>query len=643
MIRIVNSAGRALEPVPGQTITIEKHNPLFNDADSFFSDISYPFKAGLNENNKAFFGLGHMLESSNSLYRIDVQFYAEEILMVTGKISYRISPDGFECTLEPNQTAINYLMKNVHLSDIRTLDSDLTSGDTEAKLNALMLNTCQFPQNYNYIFLPIQNPNIGQAGVSSRGAINYYNLDAQAFESGKPSTPYSLANTPFFKLTYILKNVAQYLGLTPDGDFFTDPYYDAIYIYTRMAFETGFIYPSMRYMPYMLISDFLKQLRERYYLAIDINLSTAKMTVSTFRNIKKGTKITDLTPYITNVIEHELPESKGYTVSLKADEQDNAFNIGTDDNKTFAPLKYLIVNDGSNKVEKAAGALKFIEQTAPGLFSYLTVDQYMKIPTLPLDDYPSEFQQDDPLNINSGNKWPLRFFRYTGMVDVGGGKFYPTAASEDLKQDDIDYYRFLNDSKQITLHAVIPPYVLAEMPMTDKYCFKTEDGNYVYIIIDQVAYDKRENEELTATKIYCRVLNYDLVTKAEIIGNDATLSENNRVKLFRFKAFFDVDKNGFNELPIEIYVGAPGSGYTVTLPNIITPTTYKGTGGSVVSLYERQAHLQTLFELRISTGQPQYMEYLGQRFYFTYDTAGYYKATLTLDNYPLDDFYWIKF
>ncbi|MHB8209064.1 hypothetical protein [Mucilaginibacter sp.] len=645
MLRIINQQGIILELEKGQSITYDKNNPLFNDPGTFFQDISYAANASFSENNKIFFQHGQLIERDNGYYTlIGVAFFADETMLANGNIVYRIGPTAFEVNLEPNLVAINDLITNVYLTDVKTQDPDYLSANTTDKFNALMLDTCKNPDNYPYIFMPITNPNLGPGLANATyNTINYYKSDdlgglpAGQFYSQPTGTVLWVANAPFFKLTYILKQLITYLGFTPTGTFFSDPKYKNYCIYTQFAFNGGFIYPCMRYMPYILVSDFLKFLRDRFHLSFDFSLVTGECDVETFRTIKSSLNITDLTPYALAQIEQELPDQAGYTVTLKTDQNDNAW-LQTDasGNSIFPPISQLVAGDGSTAVELDIGTLRAFQ-------TGLNVDQAMNNQAYLADaSYQDAFPLNDNYDPSSGNTWPLRVFNFLTYQYYG-----PQAEPVPLDQDDVDWYQFVNDSKRLIIPFAMPPAVLGKMKITGKYCIQTTGNNYRYLILEKISYDAGLDQELIQGKIYARTIDFVPITNCAItppVGyTDPELSG------FGFKAYFDPLLLLINSLTLSFYQAGTNTSFGSAI--IYIPTNFKGAGGMgiVFNTYTvggviTPINVSLTYEVRITQGAPKFLEHLGVQTPFT-NMGAYYKAEFMITDYDpgIFDWFWISF
>ncbi|RVU01076.1 hypothetical protein EOD41_10705 [Mucilaginibacter limnophilus] len=644
MIRIVNNAGLVLQLTPDVSVTIEKINPLFNDADKLLADVGYSFKAPFTENNLVFFNLSHLVEASTSSYTMPAKLYADEFLMVTGNIRYRVDTDGFECNLEPNVTALSTLIKTTRLTEIRGDDGDYNI-NTEDAMEALMLDTVEHPESYNYFYLPIWNSVFGgveETPTFSYPSINYWNYATHKFVARRPdyiSNPYAwnYAQSPFFKLKYIVKKVAEFLGLQVAGEFFTDPDIDRICIYTRRSDTEPVRFPWPAYMPNMLISEFFKQIRERLHLALDFNLSTNTLTVETFKSIYNRKDGIDLTPYILKGIEQEIPEERGYTVWLKPDEQDDAMLMETEFGSQRPPNEKLIIGDGKTEVElectttnmfenfygDVALRQPFVKQGTLNwfLFAYGIPNANMNLPENERVDYANGIHYEDVNDPTSINTWPLRLLKYEGFKPIGDtGYDLPSVTNMPLDKDDEMYYRFMNDAKPLRIPAAIPPSILASYKTTDKYYFRTDGLNTIELIQQKFQLSYNNSTDRVLTKIYAKAIGFDYktnVTVAEVADANDVLNtdENNLVpKGMYIKAYFDPDLHGITD----VKVGAVTTYSDTTRPvynedTIKISTTPKGTGGSAIIIkaisgLPLQQHELADLKIKVYSGKPRILE-----------------------------------
>lgn len=236
MLRIVNSRSQTLQLSAGTTIPVERNNPMFNDADKILQDVVYSAKAPINPVNKAFHQGGHRIEAINDVYEMQVEVYDKGVFFFKGTYTYKISSGSYDFQIRVNLGEVAAKIKATYLTDIRTEDADYNIG-TQA--NARMLQTLQQPASFPYAFFPVWNDVIGSKIANPSAVptyVNYFRYDAQVcmgypdYENGAYKMPIS---APFYKLSYILKNVLQFMGMKAIGPWFDTDDAHQIYIYTR--------------------------------------------------------------------------------------------------------------------------------------------------------------------------------------------------------------------------------------------------------------------------------------------------------------------------------------------------------------------------------------------------------------------------
>lgn len=646
MIHITNTAGLILDLDPKQVITVEEHNSLFNESDDLITDLSLPLNIPRTSNNEVFLGMGHLVEAASSVYVQEVLFSIDGVPMSAGNLRYRSGPKSYTGNLEPNLAAITSLLKGIRLPEIRTEDA-ITGIASVSEYEALMLDTVQNPDKYPFVFLPVHNDYwYGEVEGTNRSYpfINYFDIEAQRFVASKTfSTPgdVPMANTPYWKLVYILQQVAYYLDFKPIGDFFTDSEYKNLLISTRLTHQTAYrdrdILPSMMYMPNKEIATFLKELRSRVHIGITFNLIRREMAVTTFKTMSTAEPV-DLSGFISPGIEQELPEKRGCTVTLKSDQQDKLFeDIDFDGNVTYPALYRLIAGDGEQTIELDCSTTKVVDLTGPGGSGarYPTVKQTVInrqahfVSGEPGSGwFPSDISADDKSDVTTVNNWPLRLINYEGFVEVSPGKFYPRGTAYDLGDADKAFYRFINDARKLFFTAHLPPVVLSNLKTTDKYCHRTEGGNYINYLIEKWVYDTQNDTELVSVKFYARSLNTEVDTKVSIEAITKILDASGyplSLVVGRLKAYFDPSIHGFTELKLEAW--EVGVSQQIYIDNITNPCNSHGTGGSAVQLRPRTGGSMNPFEIRVMNGMPKYMLYRGKRYYFT-SSLGYYSIVI---------------
>jgi len=265
MLRILNPSALTLELDPGTTIPVERNNPLFNDADKILQDIVYSAQAPMTPGNIAFHQGGHRVEAVNGVYEFPVEVYDAGVYFFRGTYSYKMNSGKYDFQIRVNLGEVASKIKATYLTDILTDDADYTL--TGIDFEAMMKATLENPDQYRYAFFPVWNDQLGSKLSDPSRVYNYYNTfdyDAQKSIARYQSDKFALS-APFFKVSYILRQVLAFMGVNATGPWFDSVDGKELYIYTRRtisATQDGnsktSILPSMMYMPYITVADFLK-------------------------------------------------------------------------------------------------------------------------------------------------------------------------------------------------------------------------------------------------------------------------------------------------------------------------------------------------------------------------------------------------
>jgi len=656
MFKIVNTQGLVLELDPDEKITVEKNDPLFNDADKLLQDKSQSFKVPATENNKRFMKLAHLAEVNNSAYRQAVQVLYKGDVFLIGNLKCSVVEGNYEPNLEPNLVAINPLIKGIVMTDIPSNDSFLNiapggnpnGGDPVnfEEFDAFMLDTVVNPEKYPFYFLPVQNKVIVLDDLFLPYEwVNYFDKTAQRFRS------FNAIESPFYKLPYMLKVIAGYLGLTPVGSFFSDPNWETVCIYTTQVTTIFYVLESMKYMPGIQLSEFLKQIRERFHICIDINLTTNEFTVETFKSISQS-KARDISKWVTDY-DQELPEAVYNKITLKTDEQDQAFAVTIDETTTYPALYQLTVGDGTTAdVTLDAGTLKGIDLSTADVRGerFCQVNQFNYRDGVCAnghgDDYPD---LSFSAKLSDYRQFNLRFIRFLGYNEIAPGVFYPESGPIELNDNDIAWNQFVNDSKRLTITANVPPAELATWKTTDKITIKTPGYNYIDLIIEKFSYDIGPNTDLVPVKIYARTLNFEPETTITITTiNSAPDSDfaytDGSIRVVKLvKAYFDPALHGITQVDFDFVVTEFPDVYgQYKSKPVLTPTNAKGAGGIPAYVYLVKNGDAGPAEIRVRSGHPKYLSINGQRFNFL-PRDGYYYVSVTAynDGIFFNDYYTI--
>jgi len=661
MISITNTSGHTLELSAGTVIPVERKNSLFNDPDEFIQDRTYPGKTFLSPAVKTFIQNGHLVETSTTRFEVEVKVSINGSAFFAGVMSYKITGDEIDYLLKVNFGAIAARLKTTRLTEIRTEDGiyiqNLSNPDGHnigniGIMQDRMLASCTNPKHYPYAYFPVRNELSAKRYNESdpypeSNFVNFWHHGLQSFycvsNTEVPTRDFNFTTqSPFFKVTYILRKVIEYLDLRPEGDFFSDEESDTIYIYTQKTNQYiedfASLDPSMTYMPNITIIEFLKQLRERLRLSIDINLLDGTATVRTAKTIFSDPEFLDLSQYISSITEASGTEKNGFKVILAPDQTDEMFLYETAENKSRAPLFRMIIGDGSNEVALQASTLK---KTVEGSLTYPEARQrttfYWKRyghPELEDNAFPPS-DANDPTTINN---WPLRLLKYSGMKVVPGGIF-PEAVPYDLDETDGNWYRFKNDAKNVTIKANVPVNVLQQLNKSQLIGAISNEGYFFKAIPTLNKYAiTNQRQDLTEITIEAMTMVQDYET-TQLIENVTQFSiADDTGQYCSIKAFFD--KAEFSQLEIWADPITPGAA-EFTGGTILEPTDKGGAGGGRVSIKRTSGSATEGIYLKVKR-QPQYLYYNGTRILFTF-SSGYWRATMPFKYGNSRRSYWIVF
>lgn len=617
MIQIINKAGLILDLESTSAIPVELNNPLFSTEDSLFQEVVYSAQTGWTDNNKAFTGYGYLIDASNKAFVQDVQVLIGGNPLYAGTFTHKNLNNKLSFNLKVNFGSVALKVKNTIIRDIRGFDS-ITTENTTAKMAALMINSCMHPEQYPFAFFPVFNDawssQTETLGVSYPW-MNNWDHQAQAFHVEMIRTTFDTRSTiqvPFFKLSYIIKKVFEYLEFNLEGELLDDPEFNSLYLYTRRALKDFQILPSLAYLPAELtISDFLKQISDRLKINFTFNVLNNTVTIYSAFNTLQQSRCTDLSAYVQSIDEISTDEGKGYTVTLKVDQDDEAMNIAPEDKQAvFKPTYTLIVGGGENPLELQVSTLK--SKSSEGYA------------------YPVTRQRVDLVGEEVNTiTWPIKLLRFTGMKQLPSGKVFPQADPVDLTDRDAVWYRFLNDSKRVVAIAKVPDTVLPDLTTLGKIGLVSREQTFTYALPKQISYSLTNRvSERTPVKIDCRTLVHGYTTPYSIKAAVYSDEEENGTQFY--KAYFS-EAPGINKVDFELYYEKKRTGTDATTgvpfteyASILESTDKFGVGGSKTYIPLADTVRRSIEELRIRTGLPKYIVRNGKQVFFIKGDGYYY-------------------
>lgn len=664
MISIINPSGRILELYADTAIPVERYNSLFTTADKLIQDIMYSAKAGLTENNKLFIENGHLVESKNSVYQLPgTTLLVNGTLYLSGNFTYTIINDEIEFIMKVNLSALVYQIKNTRLTEIRTEDGiyvpnlntpDFHNNGNTALMAERMKQSCLHPDQYPFAYFPVSNPlSIVKHEFSVpeplTNFVNFWKYSAQTFmcangtEVPVAEYPYTV-HSPFFKVTYILEKVFAYLNLSVAGDFFSDPEYASVYIYTRKTNmhqeDFASLDPSMTYMPNITIAEFLRQVKERMRLMIDIDTLNGIARVRTSTTIISDPEYLDLSDYVESISEFGDPDQKGYRVYLTPDEQDELFVPEVAGSETKAPDYRMIVGDGTTDTPMAASTLKRVDD--PTGFSFPATKQrctfFFRRPNSPdLED--NALPPSDPNDPTTINNWPLRLLKFSGMKPVAPNMVFPEAIPYELDAVDAEWWRFRNDTKPVIIMVKVPLNILERLSHSPKIGVLSNEGMPFQALYEKYSYTiSNRNEELIPVKIEGYIILKNLSTPVVFEKVEQSVAVENTGYFCTVKAYFDTTV--LKEVVLEAFSIVLGQ--AIFDGGTLKESTDSGGGGGGRVVIRRTSGAARAGIILSVKHQPKYLYYNGRRMMFT-QLGEYWQVNINWRYDNAHQSYWIVF
>lgn len=475
MIEIINEKNITLELSDDFTLSIERNNPIFQQGNTFFDDITYPGKVGLTDQNIIFVKSGHLLEADSSVYEFPVTIFRNGALFSAGLFLYEIIENEISFILKTNYASIAKLADETKITDITY---------NFAPFPMFTLDTLENPGNHDFSCFPVHFKGVDENSNPIDAFVNEYNYDQQ-----KPAR--DNADVPYIKMTFVLKTIIEHLGLEPVGSFFSNQEMNAVFIYSELKFQ-GLNADARMYLPAISISDFIKIIRGRFNVAMHIDTAKKQFEVFEPNQALHSNEIYDLSEYVSEVKAINRKDKVFYMVSLK-EETDDAYS-------------FLSVNDGTvfNKEEIKVPVRMMLKHTM-GTYSCPSTKIIPHQP--PVAHNPSK-----------ENSWDLSFLYYPGMKLQPGGKKYPQAEVMALSaEQDGRWYEFLNDSKPVKIQTFLPSAVLEALNQSKKIGFISEQGVFKVALIKTMHYSfSNENSELIEVIIEANVF-MNKKSKSEIL------------------------------------------------------------------------------------------------------------------------------
>lgn len=599
MIELRNLKGDIAQLYPDTIISNDKYNSLFSTENKLFEDISASFRMPYVDRNIIFFSGAHLIETPNSVHEEQVQVIISGNTFYAGTLRVGLKDREFDVLLLVNFGAVAQKAKKV-----RMCEPFLNDGLSAQVTAAFMKTVCENPENYPFSFFPVYNPKWRDDAPSESDTVNKWDHTAQAFVSGS-----DIPIAPFFKLTYILRRILDYLGFQCEGSFFDDPESDTIYIYSPIS--TGkYVINSTFYLPeQLLIYDFLQQIKDRFKISGSFDIFKGTARFDSASSLLGTDKVEDIRRYIVGITEISTSVISGYTVTLKPNETDPLFKDPINENQI--PTNKLVVGEGENIIEISTSTLK------------------RKL----VADYSMPKTQE---NIVGKSNFQLRFLKYSGMKALAGGKVFPEALPMELTLDDAKWFQFQNDGKTLEVKALIPTHLMAKLNTSIKYGIESEQRTYLPAVAEKISsVYKNSRSEFVETTFTCHTVVFDSSTPVYIEPFPGSEAEKSIYENNLYKAYFNTDATGLTEVPVSAYYPAGTVDNSTGLPIstaridtiVIKNSTDKQRGGGkavYMPFFNIDRIYRNAMEIRISVGEPKYVLIGGKKINFIYHVTNKY-------------------
>lgn len=220
-----------------ESIRLEKVNSSFI-SELFQGDFSFPFTVSNTENNLKLLGFSNIIEIVNRKIEIDCYLWLFNVPYTKSKI---VVSAATKKTIRINLTGGIKAMK---IADKSLKDLNYGPDYILGPNLSLMLNTVKAISQetdytqYGFTFVPHENPDFyGSNNSDFCGVINRQNSVTGDFLFNNTFIGNRYALVPWLYLFFILTKIFEDEGLTPSGDFWTDPEMQKLLVYNNYALD----------------------------------------------------------------------------------------------------------------------------------------------------------------------------------------------------------------------------------------------------------------------------------------------------------------------------------------------------------------------------------------------------------------------
>ncbi len=547
MLQIKNDTGHTLQLPEDQKLTVEINSTIFDTDDVIKGSYSYPFRFGLNENNRKFIRNGQLMESLvEPDMKVRVTAGAHSFVAT---LTYKTSGLYADAALFIDMGALADQIRNVPLREFVTEKFVIGTEELPGRVTLLSLATAP-PNTYPVVFPPFYNEDMVDKDWrpldSSGNPVSSYKRPT-TMNSFLPhiGTYINQANgegdfmfVPMVYMCWLITYLCRKLGFSTAGSLFTDPELCRIVLFNTQSTpgQQGGNYEVEvgRHLGTLTISSFFKALRAHVGISIDLDTAAKVATFNVFRAIKQNKESLDFSFWFvpgTYGIDHA--GTGGFVVNTFAEDikdQEQALDGPVDFLSTLINSERGIassysIGNKSVEVSLAIGTLKMgIFPTLnpgntpenPKAFTYLIpyckeagnlADPFFK----EADNYCPYVNIHEPDTVPKPvNEWDFRILTYWGLRQDSQGSLFPYASSVSYdskyqvfaglslqagEPDDIwiryqlPYYEFLAFAKQVTALFRIPLSDIRNITSSTQIAFSAENKVLERYLLEQLTYE----------------------------------------------------------------------------------------------------------------------------------------------------------
>jgi hypothetical protein len=441
-------SGRFFEQVG--VCTVEQHTTLFNNQDELLGSLSMAKEMPLTKTNKAIIENAHYILTANGKRQFDVIVWLGDMPYKDASFVYTVESNLAKYTLFFDLAQVANLLKVRKLSEASHSAEDQMDFANYDAFQAYMMETVDgTAATHPMVFAPYRNTGAYQVipltdyhlypdlVLPAETLFNRWEMNEVGVGSFKVdhNFPIGQTQTPFFYVVYLLKRVMNYLGYPVTGKWCTQESSQRITMGTNIAVPAPILPDFTYFMPDILISDWLKDLRSNFGLLIDFDFTRQVSIVESITNLKAAQTTVDLrNAKIAGTYRETTNARYSYLVTRAVDDKDTAF---TDDEKAALPSLTIGIT-GPNIEQKPIAlksvATKMVVEAAPSRGDIMTpIGANWRIPFLKQPIAPAV-----PLNqitlatyADRGNFKP-RYLYYYGKKPNDAGYLYPYISADNL-------------------------------------------------------------------------------------------------------------------------------------------------------------------------------------------------------------------